>query len=78
MRVFRQPSSGKAEALNAGITEIDTDIVVTIDADTALAPNALAAIRRAFADDASIVAAGGIMHPVSDTTFLGRILQCFR
>ncbi len=78
LRTMRLPRSGKAEALNAAIVAIGTDIVVSIDADTALAPDAIAAIRRAFAADAALVAAGGLLVPVCDRGLLGRVLQWFQ
>jgi len=78
LRVMRLQRSGKAEALNAAMVDIDTDIVVTIDADTALARDAIAAIRKAFAADAALVAAGGLLVPVCDRGPLGRVLQWFQ
>ena len=78
LRVLRLPRSGKAEVLNAAIVDIETDIVVSIDADTALAKDAIAAIRKAFADDAALVAAGGLLAPVCDRGPLGRVLQWFQ
>ncbi|OQW57383.1 MAG: glycosyl transferase [Proteobacteria bacterium SG_bin9] len=78
LRVMRLPRSGKAEALNAAIVELDTDIVVAIDADTALAGDAIAAIRNAFAADPSLVAGGGLLAPVCDPGPLGRVLQWFQ
>lgn len=78
LRTMRLPRSGKAEALNAAIVVIGTDILVSIDADTALANDAIAAIRKAFADDAALVAAGGLLAPVCDHGPLGRVLQWFQ
>jgi cellulose synthase/poly-beta-1,6-N-acetylglucosamine synthase-like glycosyltransferase len=78
IRLMQLKRSGKAASLNAAIAEIGTDIVVTIDADTVLAPDALAAMRQAFAADATVVAAGGILVPVCDRTMLGRTLQWFQ
>lgn len=78
LRVMRLPRAGKAEALNAAIVELDTDIVLAIDADTALGGNAIAAIRNAFAADPDLVAGGGLLVPVCDPGPLGRVLQWFQ
>lgn len=78
IRLLRLNRSGKAAALNASIGEIGTDIVITIDADTVLAPDALAQMRNAFARDPALVAAGGVLVPMCDRTPLGRVLQWFQ
>ena len=78
IRWMRQTQSGKARALNAALEKITTTVVLTIDADTLPAPDALAEIRKAFAADGDLVAAGGILIPVCDTTWLGRTLQWFQ
>ncbi|MBY0382046.1 MAG: glycosyltransferase family 2 protein [Xanthobacteraceae bacterium] len=78
LRLLQLNRSGKAAALNAGIGEIGTDIVITIDADTVLASDALAQMRGAFARDAALVAAGGVLVPMCDRTPLGRVLQWFQ
>ena len=48
---LRLPHRGKARALNSALDHVVTEVVVTVDADTRLAPDAIAEIRRAFADD---------------------------
>ena len=78
LRMMRLPRLGKAKALNAAIVEVDTDIIVAIDADTALDRHALEAMRQAFASDTSLVAAGGLLVPVCDRGPLGRMLQWFQ
>lgn len=78
LRIMRLQRAGKANALNAAIVEIDTDIVVAIDADTALNRDALEKIRRAFANDPALVAAGGLLVPIADRGPLGRALQWFQ
>ncbi|MET0968059.1 MAG: glycosyltransferase family 2 protein [Tardiphaga sp.] len=75
---LRLPHQGKARALNAAMTRADTDIVVTLDADTFLAPDAIAEMRRAFAADATLVAAGGVLVPVCDDSIGGRVMQWFQ
>ncbi len=49
---LRLPHGGKAAALNAALAAIDSEVVLTVDADTLLEPTALAAIRAAFVADA--------------------------
>ncbi len=72
------PRLGKAQALNAALLKIDTDIVLTLDADTFLEPGALESIGDAFASDAKLVAAGGILVPFCDTSATGRAMQFFQ
>ena len=78
MRWLRLPHGGKATALNAALTRIETDVVVTVDADTRLRPGAIAAVRRAFAADPTLAAATGILLPVCARTPMGRLLEWFQ
>lgn len=55
------PKVGKGAALNAALAEAEGEIVVTLDADTRLAPGALAALAGAFRDPRT-VAAGGFIY----------------
>ena len=64
VRVLRQQRGGKAAALNRALAASTASVVVTIDADTRLEPGALAAVRAAFAADAGLGAACGIIVPV--------------
>ena len=41
---LRLPHGGKARALNAALAYVDTDVVLTVDADTLLEPSAIAAV----------------------------------
>jgi cellulose synthase/poly-beta-1,6-N-acetylglucosamine synthase-like glycosyltransferase len=78
IRWMRQMQSGKARALNAALEKITTVVVLTIDADTLPAPDALDEVRQAFAAQPDLVAAGGILIPICDRTWLGRTLQWFQ
>ena len=49
-RLIQKPNGGKSTALNVGMREAKYDIVVTIDADTILFPNAISELVRPFAD----------------------------
>jgi cellulose synthase/poly-beta-1,6-N-acetylglucosamine synthase-like glycosyltransferase len=75
---LRAPHAGKARALNAAITRMHTDVVMTVDADTRLAPDATLAMRRAFAASPALVAAAGILVPVCNKSVGGRLFQWFQ
>ncbi|WP_157216496.1 glycosyltransferase family 2 protein [Flavisphingomonas formosensis] len=78
LRWLRLPHGGKARALNAALTQIDTDIVLTVDADTLLEPQSLGAMRRAFAAEPALVAATGVLNPICDHSRSGRFFQWFQ
>jgi cellulose synthase/poly-beta-1,6-N-acetylglucosamine synthase-like glycosyltransferase len=75
---LRLPHQGKARALNAAMTRADTDIVITLDADTFLADDAIAEMRKAFAADPTLVAAGGVLVPVCEPSIGGQVMQWFQ
>jgi len=58
--LLRKPNGGKASALNVALTLVEADIVVGVDADTQLAPNALALLARWFVDPAVGAVAGNV------------------
>ncbi|WP_428393687.1 glycosyltransferase family 2 protein [Lichenicoccus sp.] len=78
LRWLRLPRGGKAQALNVACAMIDTDLVLTVDADTLLDPPALRAMRAAFADDPDLVAATGVLKPLCGPSLRGRLLQWFQ
>ena len=78
LRWMRLAHMGKAKALNEAIQRIETDIVVTLDADTFLADDAVAELRAAFTANPDVVAAGGVLVPVCDPSITGRIMQIFQ
>ncbi len=55
------PKLGKGAVLNAALAETTDEIAVTLDADTRLAPGALASLAAPFTDPA-VVAAGGFVY----------------
>lgn len=63
VQLYRQPNQGKSRALNAGYPLLHTDIIVTLDADTLLAPNALSELVQAFQQQDDLVVAGGVILP---------------
>jgi cellulose synthase/poly-beta-1,6-N-acetylglucosamine synthase-like glycosyltransferase len=78
LRVLRLPHRGKAAALNAALLDVDTDVVVTMDADTLPEPHAIGALRQAFSADAALVVAGGVLKPVCGNTIRNRLMQWFQ
>ena len=78
LRWLRLPHGGKARALNAAIPLIETDLVLTIDADTLLEPGALKAMRDAFAAEPQLVAATGVLIPMCGKRPVERIFQWFQ
>lgn len=78
LRWLRLPHQGKARALNAAITKVDSDIVITLDADTFLAEDAIAEMRAAFAASPNLVAAGGVLIPVCNDSVQGKVMQWFQ
>ncbi len=60
VRVLRQANAGKAAALNAAIAEARGEVLVCFDADTQIAPNAIALLARHFADPAVAAVAGNV------------------
>ena len=75
---LRLPPGGKATALNRALPLIDADLVLTVDADTLLAPGALSAMRAAFAAEPELVAATGVLVPVCGPTPRERLFEWFQ
>ncbi len=77
--VFSKAHSGKADSLNQAWPGLGEDIVVTLDADTVLAPDALGAIRDAFGADPELAAAGGVLTPTcAGRGWRARLFQGFQ
>jgi cellulose synthase/poly-beta-1,6-N-acetylglucosamine synthase-like glycosyltransferase/peptidoglycan/xylan/chitin deacetylase (PgdA/CDA1 family)/spore germination protein YaaH len=51
LTVLTKPNAGKAEALNFGLQQLEEEIYVGIDADTVIAPDAIAKLICHFADE---------------------------
>src|SRR5213596_998719 len=60
VRIIHQVNRGKAAALNLAMSLADTDIVVTIDADTEIEPDAISKLRRHFSDSKLAAIAGNV------------------
>jgi cellulose synthase/poly-beta-1,6-N-acetylglucosamine synthase-like glycosyltransferase len=61
LRLLVLPKNGKGAALNAALARTTAEVVVTLDADTTLAPDALAAMAQAF-NDGRVQAASGFVY----------------
>jgi cellulose synthase/poly-beta-1,6-N-acetylglucosamine synthase-like glycosyltransferase len=75
---LRLPHGGKARALNAAILHLDTELVMTVDADTLLAPRALSAMRNAFAAEPALAAATGVLVPICGPRTSERLFEAFQ
>jgi cellulose synthase/poly-beta-1,6-N-acetylglucosamine synthase-like glycosyltransferase len=60
--VVDKENGGKADALNAGLNYCYTPTFCAMDADSLLEPEALIRIVRPFLEDATTIAAGGILR----------------
>jgi len=78
LRWLRLRHGGKARALNAAIQLVDTEIVLTVDADTLLEPGSIAAMRDAFAREPELVAATGVLAPICGPHLSGRLFAWFQ
>jgi len=78
LRWLRLGHGGKARALNAAVAAMGTDMAMTVDADTLLDRDAVAAMRAAFAADPRLVAATGLLAPECGPRLAGRVLQWFQ
>jgi cellulose synthase/poly-beta-1,6-N-acetylglucosamine synthase-like glycosyltransferase len=58
VRVLRKDNGGKASALNWGIARTEAEVIVAQDADTLLAPDAVALLVRHFAEERVAAVAG--------------------
>ncbi|MBE0412776.1 glycosyltransferase [Yoonia sp.] len=60
VRLIRQENGGKCQALNAAYTKIETEVVVAVDADTLLHPEAVSKLLGHFADPQIGAVAGNV------------------
>jgi poly-beta-1,6 N-acetyl-D-glucosamine synthase len=72
VRAIRKPNGGKADALNVGIAEAKGQLVLCVDADSALEPATLQLAVRHFADPA-IGAVAGNVKVVNRANVLGAL-----
>ncbi|HVH73216.1 MAG TPA: glycosyltransferase, partial [Candidatus Dormibacteraeota bacterium] len=60
VRIIHQVNRGKAAALNLAMSQAETELVVTIDADTEIEPDALGKLVRHFVDPTVGAVAGNV------------------
>ncbi len=60
VRLVRKPSGGKASALNTGVALARHDLIVMVDADTVLAPNAIHELVQPFGSPTIGAVAGNV------------------
>jgi cellulose synthase/poly-beta-1,6-N-acetylglucosamine synthase-like glycosyltransferase/peptidoglycan/xylan/chitin deacetylase (PgdA/CDA1 family)/spore germination protein YaaH len=60
VRVFVRPNGGKGRALNYGISQTSAEIIVTLDADTMVRPDAITKLVRHFSDRRVGAVAGNV------------------
>lgn len=60
VQIIHQVNRGKAAALNNALSHAQTDIVVTIDADTEVEPDAIRKLLRHFSDPSVAAVAGNV------------------
>lgn len=66
LTVVRKPNSGRSDSLNVGVNFAIQDLVVFVDSDSILDPEALLAVVRPFAEDpVRVVAGGGVIRAVN-------------
>jgi cellulose synthase/poly-beta-1,6-N-acetylglucosamine synthase-like glycosyltransferase len=78
LKVLRKTHTGKADSLNRVWPIVRSEIVVTIDADTLLEPEALGAMRAAFAAEPELAAACGVLIPQCRPTLIGLLFETFQ
>ena len=78
LSVMHKAHTGKADSLNMVCASLETDLVITVDADTWLAPTAIGAIRLAFAQEKELMAACGVLTPRCVNTWRGRAFAWFQ
>lgn len=60
VQIYRKPNGGKASALNWAIERTEAEVLVAIDADTRLDPDAITQLVRHFADSSVGAVAGAV------------------
>ena len=75
---LRLDGGGKARAMNTALSLIDEEVVLTVDADTLLRPDAVAVVRGAFSAEPDLVATTGVLIPVCAPTASGRLMEGFQ
>ena len=78
LKVWQKQHSGKGASLNEVWPIARGDVIVTLDADTMLEPDALSEIRQAFARDSQLAATSGILVPKCRGKFWASIFEFYQ
>ena len=63
LTVIRKDNSGRSESVNVGINAATEELIVLVDADSIIEPDALITVTKPFADDPTrVVATGGVVR----------------
>jgi len=75
--VVRKENSGRSDSINVGVNAALEPLVVFIDADSILDPDALISVTKPFADDPTrVVATGGVVRAVNGCRVMdGRLVE---
>ena len=75
--VVRKENSGRSDAINVGINAAVEPLVLFVDADSILDPDALIGVTKPFADDPTrVVATGGVIRAANGCKVVdGRIVE---
>jgi len=73
-----QQTVGQTRTLNLALGHVQSELFLTVDADTKLAPDAIAAMRGAFAATPGLVAATGVLAPHCEADAAGRFFEWFQ
>ena len=66
--VVDKENSGRSDSVNVGLDVASKDLVVMVDADSLLEPDALLSVSKPFADDPDrVVATGGVVRIVNNS-----------
>ncbi|MGM1029787.1 MAG: glycosyltransferase family 2 protein [Actinomycetota bacterium] len=70
--VVDKENSGRSDSINLGLDLASKELVVMVDADSILEPDALLSVSKPFADDPErVVATGGVIRIVNNSRVLG-------
>ena len=77
LTVIRKANSGRSDAANVGINAASEELVVFVDADSVLEPDALLSVTKPFAEDPTrVVATGGVVRTANGCRIVaGRVVD---
>lgn len=76
--LLNKRNSGKADSLNQALRHLSCDVVVTVDADTLLEQDAMLETQQAFIREPNLVAACGVLKPVTKGSWGARLFGLFQ